>query len=231
MKGIFIFVLGLLAGVAAGASLIYFNPLMAVSAPLPGDEQWLSYDSPVTNNLLLTHSGALSMQKNPADVPELWEGTIAGTALLLVDLRNSDGSLFGLGTRIGNFSPDTDLLWNGVGLDSYWTVSVPGRGIFFVVESEHLWPVLKEVILPTRFFYQNWRGRKGYALNAGPLDSGHGLVLGGTGQFRGRRGRALERYELRRYSTSAGAVDMSAELGIFLPASASKSDSETGEAS
>lgn len=226
MKGLIVFILGLVMGVGAGAALVYFNPLTTATAPAPGDEQWLSYDSPVTNNLVLTHSGELPMGTNPVGVPELWEVTIEGAALLLVELRNGDGSLFGLGTRISTLSRDTDLLWKGVRVDSEWTISVPGRGTFFVLEREDLWPALKEVVLPTRLFYQNWQGSKGYALNAGPLDTGHGLLFGATGEFRDQRGRSLERYELRRYSASSGPVDMSAELGISLPARVNNPDDQ-----
>ena len=217
MRVLLVFFVGLLVGLSVAAALLYFNPLTDVEAPSADDAQWLLYDSPLGSNLFLTHRGELPLRSNPDAVPELWESTIDGTVVLLVELRRSDGSLFGLGTRISALSEDTELLRNGVQLDSYWTVSAPGKGSLFVAQQENVWPVLKEVVLPTVYFTQGWRGTKGYALNAGPLPTGHGLVLGATGEFRDQRGRALERYELRRYSGTEGPVDMSAELGILLP--------------
>ena len=184
--------------------------------PADGGEHWLRYDSPVGNNLALTHGGGLSVPASPAAIPNLWESTIEGTTLLLVELRSADGSLFGIGSRISALSENTELLWKGVGLDSYWTVSAPGRGTFFVIQEENIWPVLKEVILPTGYRSQGWRGNNTYALNTGPLDSGHGLLLGATGEFRDQKGLAQERYDLRRYSTIEGPVDMGAALGIIL---------------
>jgi hypothetical protein len=222
VRVIVIFLVGLVFGAACAGAGLYYNPMTGASTPAVGGEQWLSYGSPLAENLALTHNGDLALPRNPADVPELWEGTIKDTALLLVELRNSDGSLFGLGSRISALSETTDLLSQGVGLDSFWTVSAPGKGSFFVIERENIWPVLKEVVLPTLYFAERWQGTKGYALTSGPLASGHGLLLGATGEFRGQRGSALERYELRRYSAADGALDMSAELGILLPAPVAK---------
>ena len=216
MRGLVVFVVGLLLGAAAAAGLLYLNPLANPDAPAVGDEQWLSYDSPVETNLILTHSGDLPLRMNPPTVPELWESTIDGTSVLLVALRDADGGLFGFGTRLTALSEQTDLLLTGVAVDSIWTVSAPGRGILFVIQRENAWPIIKEVVLPTVLFSRGWRGTKGYAVTTGPTPSGHGLVLGATGQFRDQRGRAQERYELRSYSASEGPVQMSAELGIAL---------------
>jgi hypothetical protein len=217
MRRLAVFVVGLLLGAAAAAGLVYVSPLANPDAPAVGEEQWLSYDAPVQTNLALTHGGDLPLSLNPLGVPELWESTIDGTALLLVALRDADGGLFGLGTRITTLSERTDLLLTGVAVDSVWTISAPGRGSLFVIEQENAWPVVRDILLPAALFAREWRGIKGYAVTTGPQPSGYGLVLGVTGEFRDQRGRAQERYELRRYSASEGPLEMSAELGIVLP--------------
>ncbi len=219
-------IVGLLLGAAVGGALLYYNPLTNVQgSPTADGGQWLLYESPLASNLVLTHGGELPVIANPPSVPELWESTIKDAAVLLVELRNADGSLFGFGTRISMLSAETDLLLKGVGLNTYWTVSVPGRGILFVAEHENIWPLLKEVVLPAVYLSQGWRGTKGYALTVGPLPSGHGLLLGATGEFKGQLGRAAERYELRRYDADKGPVDMSAELGLVFPARSAQTDS------
>lgn len=217
MKGLAVFAVGLLLGAAAAAGLLYVNPLTVPDAPAVGDEQWLSYDAPIQTSLALTHGGDLPLPVNPPRVPELWESTIDGTALLLAALRESDGGLFGFGTRISALSEQTDVLLTGVVVDSVWTISAPGRGILFVIERENAWPIARDILLPAVLFAREWRGIKGYAITTGPQASGYGLVLGVTGEFRDQLGRSQERYELRRYSASKGPLEMSAELGIALP--------------
>lgn len=220
------FIIGFLLGAGIAAAAVYYNPLTGVTAPALADEDWLLYDSPVANNLVLAHDGNVPIRANPEGIPELWESTIEDTVLLLVELRKPDGSLYGLGSRISVLAENTDLLRHGVGLQSHWTVSAPGRGIFFVLQEENIWPVLKEVVLPA-YYSESWRGSNRYTLTTGPLETGHGLLLGATGEFRAQRGRAVERYEMRRYSRVAGPVDMSAELGILLPrASAQRAAAE-----
>jgi len=216
MKLFGLFIIGFLLGAGIAAAAVYYNPLTAVTAPALAGEDWLLYDSPVANNLVLAHDGNARIRANPAGIPELWESTLEGTVLLLVELRNADGSLYGVGSRISVLAENTDLLRRGVGLQSHWAVSAPGRGIFFVIQEENIWPVLKEVVLPA-YYSESWRGSNRYTLTTGPLESGYGLLLGATGEFREQRGRAVERYEIRRYSRAAGPVDMSAELGIRLP--------------
>ncbi|HEX5421615.1 MAG TPA: hypothetical protein VFY39_16610 [Gammaproteobacteria bacterium] len=237
MKYILALLAGLALGGAAAVVLLYFNPLIERKAEvLPRDSDLvLHYVVPGGDLLAFTHSGGLPLPFKPAGIGPLWESTVRTAALSSLTLAGADGRPAALASRLSMPSPATDLLTRGLLLDDYWLITVPGQGSLFVHSLNNFWPLLKDSALPVSLLGRSWRGPREYHPTLGPGPGGTAVVTGGTGQFAGRRGSALEQYRLNGYSRAHGVEELAGELALRLDAPSisgkRRADARNGEAS
>ncbi|HEX7081125.1 MAG TPA: hypothetical protein VF329_08940 [Gammaproteobacteria bacterium] len=206
---------GLVAGIAVGGAVLYWNPITAAPAVAEGEfDRALHYALPA-GAVVLTHGGGLPMTRRPDDVAELWESALRSVAAGTLVLSGEDGAPEAVGSRITVPSERTDLLFEGVILDDYWLVTVPGEGSLFVVEQSNVWPTMKDTLLPA-VLGRGWPGPRSYTPTEGPGIGGTALVIGATGRFAAQEGSAVERYRLDRFTSAHGIEALAGELDLRL---------------
>src|SRR5690606_6602300 len=100
MKYVWMMILGWVVGAVAAAALIFFNPLIASGdARLAGFDQMLQYALPA-DAVVLTHGGALPIERRPFEAEPLWESTIRSSALATLILRSEAGEPQAVASRI-----------------------------------------------------------------------------------------------------------------------------------
>ena len=216
MRYIFAIVVGILVGAAGAAAALYYNPLTNVHEVQAEESLTLAYDFPGGSTLALTHAGQLGLPRIPTDVPALWEATIADVVLNVLVLEDENGEPFALASRVSVPSQDTDLLLRGFLVAERWLITVPGQGTLFVDGENNLWPFLKESLIPVRYFQQEWHGPARYPVTVGPTSAHTAEVFGVSGAFAGKRGGALETYDLRRFSAGLGIEALRGTLAVAL---------------
>ena len=209
-------VAGLALGAAAGAGLLYVNPLTAAPPAETGAfDRVLRYGFPSDDVLVLTHAGNVPMIARPAGVQELWESSIRSTVAGLVAMRESEGPAVAAASKITVPSARTDLLGAGVVVDDNWLLTVPGQGSLLVLGHSNVWPAIKENLLPG-LLGRPWTGPRSYRTTEGPGLRGTALVVGATGRFEAQHGSAVERFELDAFSRDGGFEKFTGELRLRL---------------
>jgi len=205
MRYLIVTLLGLAAGVAAGGTALYYNPLTQGGTPPSAAENLvLEYGFPLADSMILTHGGTRALPTVPTDVNELWEGAIKKIMLNAVTLRGPDGSGRALATRVSVPSAQTNLLLTGAPVADYWLVTVPGEGSFFVHVRNNLWPFVKDVVIPIQYLGRTWQGPVQYDPTVGPRADQAGAVFGATGRYAETRGTARMSYRLDSFSRARG---------------------------
>ena len=140
---------------------------------------------------------------------------IDGPGLALISqVRDIDGAIVGVASELEDFSsgggPASGQAW-----DTYWTISIYGRGSLFLYEQERVLPEHIKIFSDIRSSDVDWTGNDVKATNVGPSPDGFGIVIGGTGEFEGATGVFEEIITMRRFTT-AGLLDASVELRVRL---------------
>ncbi len=215
MLRLFVFIIGGLVGAAAGAALILVNPLIGPADGILDDlDRTLSYELPASA-LVLTHSRAASVPVRPDGADELWERTVRTSALGLLTLASPDGAP-AVASRMLVPSRRTELLTAGVVVDDLWLVTLPGEGSLYVLGESNVWPIAKDTLVTVSLLGRPFPGPRSYVATAGPAPDGRALVIGATGDFAGREGRAVERYRIETFTRERGFGRVSAELRFVL---------------
>lgn len=216
MKHILALIVGLLLGGIVAASLIYFNPMLAGDPqPKPTDPWNLSYSFTGASTLLLTHNEQIALPEVPPDVADLWESGIDGMILNALALTGDTGLIEAVATRVSVPSAKTNLLTEGVLVDDYWLLTVPGAGSLFVHSLNNQWDLVKDTLVRVDLLGQDWPGPIEYDPTRGPETRGSGSIVGLSGQFSGQKGTALERLALDRYDVR-GFEQLRGELALVV---------------
>jgi len=218
MKYVFMMLLGFLLGCALVMVGLFFNPLTADSNVVAGvNARVLSYSSPFSEGLAMTHNGQSRLPLQPATIPELWEGTIRDSMLSVVVLHDDADEPVGIASRVSQFSEGTEMLTRGVLVNDDWLVTIAGEGSFFINANSNLWPFLKDTLIPVWYLDRPWEGPKNYRPTSGPTEDGSALVSGGTGLFSDIRGTAVESYQVSEFDSVQGPGSIDARLFVQLP--------------
>lgn len=216
MKYVWMTLFGSLVGALAGAALLFFNPLIDTGDPsLAGFDRMMRYSLP-DDAIVVTHGGMLPLERRPFGVEPLWESTIRSTSLATLVLRSDSGEPQAVASRVVWPSKRTELLTAGVLANDHWLVSLPGDGSFFVVAESNLTSIAKDTLVAVRLLGREWREPRTYAPTEGPGIAGTARMVGASGAFEERAGRALERYRIERFTRSAGLERASGELYLAL---------------
>ena len=217
MKYLVTLILGLFAGAVLGIGALYVNPLTTNEAAAPGAADWtLTYESPVSGGIALTHGGDSRLPSHPAGVPELWENTINKMLLSVFRVSSPDGRT-GIASRLSLPSESSELLRRGVIVTDHWLITMPGEGSLFVDADSNLWPFIKRDLLPVWYLGRAWRGPQSYSPTTGPGLGQAGIVQGATGRFANLDGSSVERYHVSVFNRQRGPDEFEAELFINLP--------------
>jgi len=203
------YLVSLMLGIVVGATLfvagVYLNPFASRPSvsPLAVSEQELidlSFSAVPAESLFYTNDGESLITPHPKDVHELWERTVHGSWATAVTFTNARGENQGFGIKFSSESESTRILNAEIMVESVWHIYLPGKGTFFVDQTENHWSYLHDIVIPARWNSgDNWRGSWHRIVTAGPGALGTARVSGGTGVFSGLRTEAVESITARAY--------------------------------
>ena len=99
--------------------------------------------------------------------------------------------------------------------DTGWALAIAGRGMIFLEQIERSGGLGPRVIQPARASGKDWVGDWYITTTVGPLPSGRGRIIGGTGEFAGISGSFVELDRLTRFSVD-GNMEVALELRLFI---------------
>jgi hypothetical protein len=221
------YLISLLVGAVVGAGffllLWYFNPLASTNSlsPLTVTDNKvlsLSYSAVAQDALIYTNNGESQIDSHPTKVLQLWERPIRRTNAMVTVLSDGRGQAAALGVKFSSDSERTNLLSSKVLVDSVWHIIIPGRGSFFIEQTENHWQYLHEIVVPARWSSgDNWRGSWYGNITSGPGALGIAKVTGGSGEMEGLIADAVESLSAKAYSVEQGPVAMTGSLTIEFP--------------
>ncbi len=230
MKYLLALVLGLLTGAAIAAALLVFNPTAGATrlSPLSVSSQsllQLSYSGVTERSIAYTNNGESAAKPHPAKILQLWEAPVRRTDVQVATLEDARGTPVGFGIKYMSDSEDSNILQGKAIVDSAWHVVLPGRGTFFVEQSENYWGYLRNVVLPAHWSAaDSWKGSWTGNTTSGPGALGIARVTGGSGEFAGRTADAVEMISAKAYSTRLGPVSLEGNLMIEMHSPATVAD-------
>jgi hypothetical protein len=224
MKYLIGLLLGFVVGAACFALGLAYNPFTsksALSALAVTDSQTitLGYSAVPSESIMFTNDGEVRTSPHPEKVQQLWEAPIRQTDAMATVLRGERNQVAGLGIKFSSISESTRLFEGKALIDSIWYVYLPGRGSFFVEQSENYWDYLRDIVLPAyRDSEGTWKGIWSGVITAGPGSSGTARVVGGSGEFDGTQMVAVESLSVRTWRVLDGPLAADGQLTIALPA-------------
>ena len=204
---------------------MYFNPFveqLSVSPLAVTDARKLdlSFTAVTRESVMYTDYGESNIPPYPERVAELWEASIRDTRVSVSVLDDSRGQVAGIGIKYATDSEQSSLLNSEILVDSSWHVYVPGQGTLFIDQIENHWSYLREIVVPARWSSgDNWRGSFFRVMTKGPTALGTAVVTGGTGNYAGTSGEAVESRTAAAYATNGGLASAEGSLTITLSAS------------
>ncbi len=211
---------GILLGVLAAATLLYFNPLASRNPLSPlsvSNNEILSvgYSAVPTDSIVYTNNGESRIKPYPEKVRELWEAPIRHSEVLVTVITDSRNNPAGIGIKFSSDSERTRLINGEALVDSAWHIHLVERGSLFVEQTENYWNFLRNIVVPAHWSAANhWKGVWNGNMTVGPGALGTAAVSGGTGEFAGLDSEAVEAVHASAYSVSQGPVAMEGRLTI-----------------
>ena len=218
MRIVLVTIVGFLFGCALVLVVLYYNPFTANSGVIVSvNARVLTYRSPFTEGLAVTHGGQSRLPLQPALISALWENTIKNSMLSVVVLHDEENVPVGIASRVSQLSERTEMLTRGVLVDDDWLVTIPGEGSFYIQADSNLWPFLRDTLIPVWYLDRSWQGPKSYRPTTGPADGGAAIVAGATGRFAAREGTAVESYQISDFNQTVGPGRIDVRLFLRLP--------------
>ena len=213
---------GILLGVFAAATLLYFNPLasrISLSPLSVSNNEILSvgYSAVPTDSIVYTNNGESRIKPHPENIRELWEAPIRRSEVLVTIVTDSRNNPAGIGIKFSSDSEKSRLINGEALVDSAWHIHLVERGSLFVEQTENYWNYLRKIVVPAYWSTANhWKGLWNGNMTVGPGALGTAAVSGGTGEFAGLESEAVEAVSASAYSVSQGPVSMEGRLNIDL---------------
>lgn len=232
MKYIIVLLLGILTGAALFAVGLAYNPLIGKRALSPlavtdSQTMTLNYSIVASDAIMYTNDGESRVTPNPEKVQQLWEAPIRQTTAMATVLRDARSQVAGLGIKVTSASENTRLFEGTALVNSIWYVYLPGRGSFFVEQSENYWDFIRDIILPAyRSSANTWKGKWIGNTTAGPGALGTARVVGGFGEFAGTEMLGVETLSVTAWREKDGPIAAEGHLTIELPAEPGNNDSD-----
>jgi hypothetical protein len=224
MKYIIVLLVGLLTGAALFVLGLAYNPFIGrhTLSPLAVTDlqtMTLSYSAVAAEAVMFTNDGESRISPYPEKVQQLWEAPIRQTTAMATVLRDARSQVAGLGIKVASAAESTRLFEGKALVNSIWYVYLPGRGSFFVEQSENYWDYLRDIVLPAyRNSANTWKGTWMGNVTAGPGALGTARVVGGPGEFDGLEMLGVESLSVRAWRVEGGPIAAEGQLTIELPA-------------
>lgn len=223
MKYVVALVVGLLFGALVFVVGLIYNPFVSKQNLSPVTVTslqtiTLSFSGTATDSIVLTNNGESETTPYPEKVLQLWERPIRQSTVMVTVLRDGLNRTAGIGVKISSLSEDTDLLAAKALVDSVWYMYLPGKGAYFVEQTENYWSYLRQVVLAAHRSSANvWKGNWYMDTTFGPGALRTAKVTAGSGPFEGREMLGVESLTTFVYSVNDGPVSAQGRFIIELP--------------
>ena len=223
MKYLIALLLGLPVGAALFAAALIYNPFASKQHLSPvtvtaAQTITLSYSAVAADNIIYTNDGRSRTKPQPKKVLQLWEKSIRQTTAMVTLLRDGRNQAAGIGIKISSLSERTDLLAAKALVDSVWYMYLPGKGAFFVEQSENYWNYLRQVVVAAHRSSANvWKGNWHADVTFGPGALKTAKVTGGSGPYQGHVMHGVESLSAYVYAVNGGLVAAQGRFIIELP--------------
>ena len=230
MKYVVVLIVGILTGAASFAVGLAYNPFIGKAALSPlavieSQTVTLGYSAVASESLMFTNDGESRIHPYPEKIQQLWEDPIRQTDAMATVLRDGRNQVAGLGIKVASAAESTRLVEGKALINSVWYVYLPGRGSFFVEQTENYWDYLRDIVLPAyRSSAGTWKGIWTGNVTVGPGALGTARVVGGSGEFDGLEMLGVESLSVRTWRVAGGPLAADGQLTIELPAD--QSDNE-----
>jgi len=184
------------------------------SEPQPGEKVLSFYSSMPQHAIAVTHSGHVGLGFFPPGIPKFTEPGIRTGLVLNLKLADSKGEVIGFASELELFPETSPADADDVRWSTGWALAIGGRGMIFLEQIEHSGGLGPKVIQPTRASGKDWEGNWLITTTVGPLPSGRGRIVGGTGEFDDIEGSFVEIDRLTRFTVD-GNMTIDIELRLF----------------
>lgn len=232
MKYTVVLLMGLMTGLALFAVGLVYNPFVGQQTLSPlavtnSQTVMLSYSAAASDALMYTNDGESRIDPIPEKVQQLWEAPIRKTSAMATVLRDGRNQVAGLGIKVSSAADRTRLLSGKALVDSIWYVYLPGKGSFFVEQSENYWNYLRDIVIPAyRRSGSTWKGKWIGNITDGPGALGTARVVGGSGEFAGMEMLGMETLSVNAWRVQDGPLAAEGQLTIELPTESADVDAE-----
>ena len=135
-------------------------------------------------------------------------------------LRDGRNQTVGLGIKFSSWSEKTRPLVGEAVTQSVWYVYLPGRGGFFLEQTENYWDYLRNIVVPAyRSSANTWKGSWLGNMTSGPGALGTAKITGSSGEFTGLEMLGVESLSVKAWRVEDGPVAAEGRLLIELPKS------------
>ena len=191
------------------------DQVTAYSRPEAG-EKVLSFHAKLPDQAIaLTHSGHVGLGFFPAGIPKFTEPGISRGLIANLKIADESGNVVGFASELELFPEVSPADADDVRWDTGWALAIAGRGMIFLEQIEHSGGLGPKVIQPARASGKDWVGDWYITTTVGPLPSGRGRIIGGTGEFATITGSFVELDRLTRFTVD-GNMEVALELRLFL---------------
>lgn len=187
----------------------------AYSEPQPGEKVLSFHSSMPAHAVSITHGGHVGLGFFPPDIPRFTEPGIRHGLIANLKLADAAGNVVGFASELELFPEISPADADDVRWHTGWALALTGRGMIFLEQIEHSGGLGPRIIQPTRASGRDWQGDWLITTTVGPLPSGRGRIVGGTGEFEGITGSFVEIDRLTRFTVD-GQMEIALELRLFL---------------
>ncbi|WP_374595352.1 hypothetical protein [Sphingosinicella sp.] len=183
------------------------------ATPLPGERVLSFFVQLPDHGVALTTGGAVKMRRGPEGIAALAEPSLDNTLALICKLADAGGKVVGFASELEIFPADpsaVDTSW-----PTAWTLAIPGRGMIYLHQIERSGRLVTDIVGPTMATGKPWSGDWTVTTTVGPLPSGRGRIVGGSGEFADIAGSFVEVDRLTHYSVD-GVLTGTVELRLFV---------------
>jgi hypothetical protein len=187
----------------------------AYSQPEPGERVLSFYSKMPQHAIAITHSGHVGLGMFPPGIPRFTEPGIRRGLIANLKLADERGEVVGFAAELELFPESSPAEVEDVRWETGWALAISDRGMIFLEQIEHSGGLGPRVIQPVRASGKDWVGNWYITTTVGPLPSGRGRIIGGTGEFAGITGSFVEIDRLTRFTVD-GNMEIDLELRLFL---------------
>ncbi len=142
-------IVGLLAGLFSGVTILLLNPLNVLDRPPPLEAEGIltkPFSATIHRGLDMNVWSMLGLGDDDRDMV-LNDAAIRHARIGVAILPADDTGPAALAVKLSAYSDRNDLLRARLGMSTCWNIIWPGRGSIFLVGQENHWPMLSEAAL------------------------------------------------------------------------------------